>query len=303
MEAATAKVNAVSRCKEICKVQSMYVESDLAENRYPNNQERQIRQVVAQTQKFWHYEIPGSENNELLRLLHKGSNIFLTYISLSTCMFLFKPLLARGTTIYYYYPIQQIPWFVSYAIEFYVTVVTMLLVIGCNLFISVLIVIGAGQFSNLNARIKQMDLAKIENRKDLQSCMEELSHNVEYHDFLIEYVKLLDDIFAKLFAILMAIVTSLLCMNMYVLSQPNTQLVDLIRCGTMVCALTTEFLFLYGVPAQTLMDEVFAKLLSQKAVCLSASGFIDINRQTVVSMVKTAYSFYTFLQTVQDEEV
>nr|CAI5844277.1 unnamed protein product [Callosobruchus analis] len=97
----------------------------------------------------------------------------------------------------------------------------------------------------------------------------------------------------------------------------------------MVCALTTEFLFLYGVPAQTLMDEAgevgnsafyhtewylphiipIRKSLimivnrSQKSVCLSASGFIDINRQTVISMVKTAYSFYTFLQTVQEEEV
>ncbi|CAH1957499.1 unnamed protein product [Acanthoscelides obtectus] len=220
-----------------------------------------IRQVITKTQKFWKNDIPGSGNSELLRLLHKATNIFLTYICLSTCMFLFKPLLVRGTTIYYYYPIQQIPWFVSYAIEFYVTVVTMLLVIGCNLFISVLIVIGAGQFSNLNAKIKQLDIEKIKDKEDLQICMVELSGDVEYHDFLIEYVKLLDDIFAKLFAILMAIVTALLCMNMYVLSQPNTQLVDLIRCGTMVCALTTEFLFLYGVPAQTLMDEVVTRCL------------------------------------------
>lgn len=36
----------------------------------------------------------------------------------------------------------------------------------------------------------------------------------------------------------------------------NTTAVDYVRAGTMVCALTTEFLVLYGVPAQRLLDEV-----------------------------------------------
>ncbi|KAG5869393.1 hypothetical protein JTB14_038423 [Gonioctena quinquepunctata] len=41
---------------------------------------------------------------------------------------------------------------------------------------------------------------------------------------------------------------------------------------------------------------------SQKTVCLTAMGFIDINRQTIVAMWKTAYSFFTFLQTVQSTD-
>lgn len=100
-------------------------------------------------------------------------------------MFLFKPLLDKGTTIYYYYKIPQIPFVVSYAIEFYVTVVTMSMVIGCNLIICVLIVIGAGQFSNLNAKMRMLDLSKTDTPKDMQLRKDEMKVTIKYHDFLM----------------------------------------------------------------------------------------------------------------------
>lgn len=101
-------------------------------------------------------------------------------------MFLFKPLLVKGTTIYYYYNIPQIPFVVSYAIEFYVTLVTMSMVIGCNLMISILIVIAAGQFSNLNTKMRMLDLTKAgENPKMMQMSVNEMKVTIDYHDFLI----------------------------------------------------------------------------------------------------------------------
>lgn len=142
--------------------------------------------MILDTQKFWSEKIEGSENERLLSLLNRLVKIFLTYIFCSTCMFIFKPLLVKGTTIYYYYSIEQIPFMVSYAIEFYVTVVTMLMVISCNLFISITIVIGAGQFSNLNARLRQLENEPLEGKQDLEVMMKRLNNNIEYHDFLIE---------------------------------------------------------------------------------------------------------------------
>ncbi|KAG5876549.1 hypothetical protein JTB14_021455 [Gonioctena quinquepunctata] len=217
----------------------------------------EIKQVIEKTQSFWKNDPEKSENKKLLKYLAKLERHFLTYIFCSTCMFLFKPLLVKGTTIYYYYRIPQVPFFVSYAIEFYVTVITMSMVIAVNLLISIVIVIGAGQFSNLNAKMGLIDLSTAEGDKErLKMCIVEINENIKYHDFLIRYVNLVDDIFSMLFVVLIGIITSLLCMNMYVLSLPHTTVVDMIRCGTMVCAFTTEFLFLYGVPAQKLMDEV-----------------------------------------------
>lgn len=101
-------------------------------------------------------------------------------------MFLFKPLLVKGTTIYYYYNIPQIPFSVSYAIEFYVTLVTMSMVIACNLFISILIVIGAGQFSNLNCRMRLLDLSKAINPRNMQLCLEEMKITINYYNFLMK---------------------------------------------------------------------------------------------------------------------
>lgn len=100
-------------------------------------------------------------------------------------MFLFKPLLVQGTTIYYYYKIPQIPFGVSYAIEIYVTLVTMSMVIGCNLIIAVLIVIGAGQFSNLNAKMRMLDLSKVTDATSKQIHLDEMKVTIKYHDFLI----------------------------------------------------------------------------------------------------------------------
>nr|ALR72583.1 odorant receptor OR40 [Colaphellus bowringi] len=313
--------------KELVAVESLCVFSQIWLKIFVlTTKKRKIKQVIDDTQQFWENDPENSENKQLLKNLAKLERIFLTYISCSTCMFLFKPLLVKGTSIYYYYKIPQIPFYVSYPIEFYVTIVTMALAIAVNLFISIVIVIGAGQFSNLNAKMKQLDLSIAEDCQDgLRTCTLEMNKNIEYHDFLIKYVSHLDEIFSMLFVVLTGIITSLLCMNMYVLSQPTTTAVDMIRCGTMVCAFTSEFLFLYGVPAQRLMDEAeevansafyhcqwylpniiplrkslsFMIHRSQKSVCLSAMGFIDINRQTIVAMIKTAYSFFTFLQTIE----
>ncbi|CAG9863805.1 unnamed protein product [Phyllotreta striolata] len=289
----------------------------------------EIFKVIQYTQLFWKEDPAGSENSKILASLRKTEKYFLIYILFSTCMFLFKPLLVQGTTIYYYYKIEQIPFVVSYLIEFYVTLATMSMVIGVNLFICITINLGAGQFSNLNAKMRQLDLSETQQSgRGLEMCTVELREDIEYHECLISYVRQLDGIFSWLFTLLISIITSLLCMNMYVLSQPHNTVVDLIRCGTMVCAFTSEFLLLYGVPAQKLIDEAenvansvfyhckwylpniirlrkamsFMIFRSQKMVCLSALGFIDINRQTIVAMVKTAYSFFTFLQTMESPE-
>nr|APC94311.1 odorant receptor 18 [Pyrrhalta aenescens] len=280
-----------------------------------------IMQLFEDMERFWKTDPEGSENSKLLKELRRKEKTFLIYILFSTCLFLFKPLLVKGTTIYYYYKIEQIPFIISYLIEFYVTLVTMSMVIGVNLFISITIVIGAGQFSNLNAKMRQLDLSK----SQYEACRREIKENIDYHDHLITYVRHLDGIFSWLFALLISVITALLCMNMYVLSQPNNTVVDMIRCGLMVLAFISEFLLLYGVPAQKLIDEAqevansafyhcewylpgivplrkslsFMILRSQNMGCLSAMGFLDINRQTIVSMIKTAYSFFTFLQTVE----
>lgn len=145
-----------------------------------------IREVINNTQQFWKEDTPGSENKKILNYLNIGVKIFLTYIACSTFMFLIKPLLVSGTTIYYYYTIPQIPFLVSYAIEFYVTLVTMSMVIACNLFVSVLIVIAAGQFSNLNCKIRTLELNKVKDPKSMSSCVQDIGMIIDYHNFLME---------------------------------------------------------------------------------------------------------------------
>lgn len=146
----------------------------------------QILQVIKYTKLFWKSDPAGSENSKILESLRKLQKYLLTYIFCSTCMFLFKPLLVKGTTIYYYYKIEQIPFAISYLIEFYVTLVTMPMVMGMNLFICITINIGAGQFSNLNAKMRQLDLSKSQgDKRGHEMCSKELKENILYHDLLI----------------------------------------------------------------------------------------------------------------------
>ncbi|KAJ8916846.1 hypothetical protein NQ315_005853, partial [Exocentrus adspersus] len=89
-------------------------------------------------------------------------------------------------------------------------------------------------------------------------------------------------------------------------------------------AVITEYALIWGLPAQLLMNEVedtanaiycevswylkntvplrkyllMTLMRSQKGVSIRAGNYHVINNETVVLMLKTAYSFYTFLQTL-----
>ncbi|XP_023312904.1 uncharacterized protein LOC111692996 [Anoplophora glabripennis] len=99
---------------------------------------------------------------------------------------------------------------------------------------------------------------------------------------------------------------------------------DKVRMFVIIFTMVAEFFMVYGLPAQLLMDEsaaiadtVYSEckwyssklqhiwkdffiviIRSQRSVCIRAGNYHIINNATVLLMVKSAYTFYAFLQKV-----
>nr|QNH68033.1 odorant receptor 6 [Apriona germarii] len=134
----------------------------------------------------------------------------------------------------------------------------------------------------------------------------------------------LNEVLSAPLALLITSNVTVFCMNMYVLST-SQNLTE--SCRTMVTtfALVFEYFMVFGLPAQLLMDEATSTadiiyqeckwylpsvkplrsdflimiMRSQKKNCIRAANYHIISNQTVLLMLKTAYTFYTFIQNVK----
>ncbi|XP_023309851.1 odorant receptor Or2-like [Anoplophora glabripennis] len=174
----------------------------------------------------------------------------------------------------------------------------------------------------LNLKIGSINL-NAENTDGLDEFIRDLKTIVEYQQFLIRYVKDLNKLLSVPTALLMVSSVTEMCINMYILSL-NGDIIDKTRIILVSLCILMEYSLVYGLPAQLLMDELAATAdmiyhecewylpilrplrndfliiiaRSQKSVRLRAGNYHVINNQTILLMIKTAYSFYTFLHNI-----
>nr|QNH68031.1 odorant receptor 4 [Apriona germarii] len=114
-----------------------------------------------------------------------------------------------------------------------------------------------------------------------------------------------------------------MCVDMYILSK-RQNIDDLLRICVGSSAVIVEYFLVYGLPAQLLMDESLATgdtiyfdcewylptvrplrtdllimiMQSQKKLRIRAANYHTVSNETPLLILKTAYSFYAFLQKV-----
>ncbi|XP_018560823.2 uncharacterized protein LOC108903207 [Anoplophora glabripennis] len=193
-----------------------------------------------------------------------------------------------------------------------------------NVFVCFLIILVAVQFRLLNLKIKALNCEDVQNEHYFDRYVRDLKSVIQYQQNLMRYIKVLNELLHVPVALLMITSVFLMCLNMYALTTSKGSMVDngriMISCSTLI----VEFFMVYGLPAQLLMDESeatadmvyfeckwylpnlrplrkhFLNMMtrSQKGVCIRAGNYHIINNRTILIMMKTAYSFYTFLQKV-----
>ncbi|XP_023309849.1 odorant receptor 49b-like [Anoplophora glabripennis] len=282
------------------------------------------RQFEYTIEEFWKIVVADNQITFLLRHL-KAVETFYRYVFIfGPFVFMAKPLVTQDSSIFNCYVPPVIPFPLFYILECYLVFLGSSAFIALNLFACSLIVLVAVQFRLLNLKIKYLNLEDIENSQDFNRFVRELKCIVNYQQFLMRYVKDLNKLFCVPVAFLMIISVIILCSNMYILSTNQGTVVDRSRIMVTSSCVIVEYFLVYGLPAQLLMDESAAtadmiyheckwylpKLRplrkdflimifhSQKSICLRAGNYHVINNQTILLMLKTAYSFYAFLRKV-----
>ncbi|XP_023309854.1 odorant receptor 49b-like [Anoplophora glabripennis] len=165
---------------------------------------------------------------------------------------------------------------------------------------------------------------EIENDHDVEIYIRKLKSIIKYQQFLMRLVDYLNELLSVPIALLMVTSVALKCISMYNMTINQGSISDKGRTIVTILSVIAEFFLAYGLPAQILMDESTAtadtiyseckwylpKLRclrchflimmtrNQRGVCIRAGNYHVINNGTVLLMVKTAYSFYAFLQNV-----
>ncbi|XP_023309848.1 uncharacterized protein LOC111691374 [Anoplophora glabripennis] len=180
------------------------------------------------------------------------------------------------------------------------------------------------QFRLLNLKIEALNCEDVENEHDFDRNVRGLKSMIQYQQYLMRYVKDLNELLYVPLALMMITSVFLMCLNMYTLTTSEGTMVDSGRVMLTSFALVVEFLIVYGLSAQLLMDEseatadmiyfecewylpnlrplrkyfLIMMTRSQKDVCIRAGNYHMINNRTILVIMRTAYSFYTFLQKV-----
>nr|QNH68066.1 odorant receptor 42 [Apriona germarii] len=174
----------------------------------------------------------------------------------------------------------------------------------------------------MNLKIKELNSMEVDG--DLGEYIKGLHTIIKYQQFLMRQAEDLNELLRAPVALLMIISVTMLCVVMYILTIHQGTTLDNARVMVVGCATVAEFFLVYGLPAQLLMDEAAATAdmvydetkwyhinmrplrtyfltmiaRSQKGVYIKAANYHIVNNRTVVLILKTAYTFYTFLQRV-----
>ncbi|XP_023309845.1 uncharacterized protein LOC111691371 [Anoplophora glabripennis] len=283
-----------------------------------------VKQILESKEQFWEVDIVDDEITYLIQYLKAIDRLYKSSIFLAVSAYTVPPLLSIKSSVFNCFIPEYIPFALFYIVEIYVIIVGSFVFIYFNIFVCSLIVLAAIQFRLVNFKIRDLSLKEIENDQDVEMYVRNMKKIIKHQQFLMRYVDELNTILSVPVALLMVTNIPMICITMYNATLTGSVLLDQFRTlATILCVLTESFL-VYGFPAQVMMDQseataetiyseckwhlpklrhlrndfLIMMIRSQEGVSIRAANYHIINNRTVLIIMKTAYTFYTFMQKV-----
>ncbi|XP_023309847.1 uncharacterized protein LOC111691373 [Anoplophora glabripennis] len=283
-----------------------------------------IKQILESKEQFWEVDIVDDKITYLIKYMKAIERWYKSFVILAVSAYIVPPLLSINSSVFNCFIPFHIPFPLFYIAEVYVCIYSGLLFISLTIFVCSLIILATVQFRLVNLKIRDLNLKDIENSQDVEVYVRNMKKIIKHQQLLMRYVDDLNAILSVPFALLMVTNISMICIIMYNTTITESVLSDQIRMfATILCVLTESFL-VYGFPAQLMMDQseataeaiyseckwclpelghlrndfLIMMIRSQEGVSIRAANYHIINNRTVLLIMKTAYTFYTFIQKV-----
>lgn len=214
-------------------------------------------------------------------------------------------------------------YLITYTFEFITICFIQFSVIPFDVLFSAFCLQAIVQFNYLGYILKNIEFKKYaKNEEDIF----ELVEIVKYYEFLLEFVKQIKKAFSMMFLMQLGLVTGTLCMELYITS--TTSGTSLIQIKTTSYAILSFVeLALFCLSAEALSDAanhicisiyendwylcpiVFKRYLmnvmarAQRKIKFSAGGLAFVNNETLTSVVKVSFSFFTLMRNAQQKNM
>ncbi|XP_023311544.1 uncharacterized protein LOC111692075 [Anoplophora glabripennis] len=283
-----------------------------------------VKQILESKEQFWQIDIVDDEITYLIQYLKAIERLYKSSIFFSVSAYTVPPLLSINSSVFNCFIPHYIPFPLFYIAEVYIVIFSSFVFVYFNIFVCSLIVFAAIQFRLVNFKIRDLNLKDIENDQDVEVYVRNMKRIIKHQQLLMRFVDDLNTILCVPVALLIVTNISIMCIAMYNATVNEGNLFVQVRLiVTIVCILTESF-FVYGFPAQVMTDQseataetiyseckwylpklqhlrndfLIMMMRSQEGVSIRAANYHIINNRTVLLIMKTAYTFYTFMQKV-----
>nr|AUF73034.1 odorant receptor [Anoplophora chinensis] len=259
-----------------------------------------------------------------MKYLKAIKRLYTSSLFVAVCVSIVPPLLSRNSSVFSCFIPHYIPFPLFYIAEVYVITFGSFVFISFNIFVCSLIVSATIQFRLVNFKIRDLNLKDIENDHEVEVYVRNVKKIIKHQQLLMRYVDDLNTILSVPVALLMVTNMCMICTSMYNGTVTGGVLLDQIRMFAVMMCVVTESFLVYGFPTQAMMDQseataetiyseckwylpklrhlrndfLIMMMRSQEGVHIRAAKHHIINNRTVLLIMKTAYTFYTFMQKV-----
>nr|UTN00941.1 odorant receptor [Semanotus bifasciatus] len=274
--------------------------------------------------KYFKSDDGNSEEISIFKKYYGWLKLYALYTLFCGILVVYDAFTSDPRTIFGSYAPKGVSPTVLFTAELYVEIQSYFSNVGANILSCIFTLSVAQQLRILRRKIQALDLTQTQSEDERQKCMVNVKEIIAYHIFLVNCIRKLREI--NSLSLLVQIIgdVSVLCINMYGLTTPEIGARELVQRMTVNLLMVASFIFLFGYPSQLLAEEfegvgesiycncdwympniisirndlLLMLLMSQKNLAITAGGFTDVDNTTVLFMIKTAYSFFTYLQTV-----
>ncbi|XP_023016125.2 odorant receptor 63a [Leptinotarsa decemlineata] len=291
-----------------------------------------VRDMLEQTNHFWNIEEVEfeEERNEISKFLKYMKTIlyyFMAFACMPTIFFCFRPfLLHERVLVFNSYIPEFVPYFIMLLVEDYAFLIIYVACVSFDIFFATLVVLTKVQFQLLNQEIRRVVAINIEADEDANFVRNKLKKCVDHHNFLLEFVKKINNTMSNAVLMYFLILIFSICVEMFLLSNRKT-VKEFFKYIFYSVSLSNEFVVFYCLPSQLLTSEAeesiyyvydsqwyenlsnttkciinMISLRGQRKVFITSGKFVNLSMESCLAAYKTVFSYYMFLMTMQRKD-
>nr|UTN00949.1 odorant receptor [Semanotus bifasciatus] len=290
------------------------------------SQRFKLKKLLRQLPNFWKIDQVEDEAVKAacfgtMRTLRALTVVYTILAGSSVAAIAVLPILSKKLVFTSYIP-EDIPYNCLFALHTYAYIMGVFnAVIGTDYLYMTLVLLIKLQFQLLNYDIR--NLFPIVAPQDVKTLHHRIKHWVDYHNYMLDFVRLFNEIFSLALFFYFGIIILATCMELFIISiQPPGS--NSFKYYTYTFVLFFEFIAFYCLPGQIVINEaekirynIWASdwkecpstsvktamnmilMRSQQTVSIRA-GIVDANFQTCLATLKTISSYYMFLRTMSE---